>query len=288
MFEGLCDLVGRKKQRFGGGDGQAFTQSPLHDARRSRRRCVRSGWRPLRVLRPERACLRADSRRWFPDPASARGASASAPEGRVPARANRMRVSISPGAMDCSAASARIASDRSITPSRSKSSFAGRRQQHRRTLRLRALDSQGRSCESSRPRHPRARSARASQLRREDIDDVAADRDFARLLDQRHSLIADADQPRDEQVPVEGKNRRKSDAWLLAGSHGRADAGRARRGTPRRSVLPPRLRCAGPLIESMQDFHTLSDEKRLWGETIEGQRVVAREEVEARAVFTIA
>ena len=112
-------------------------------------------------------------------------------------------------------------------------------------------------------------------MRREDVDDVAADGDFTGLLHEGHALIAEGDELDEQLVPVDLLSDR--DADRRAAEQGtRRDTKRERRA---RSD-DDRRRLGGfggcGFAEAMEDLHALAHEDGLGREAVEGEGVVSR------------
>ena len=119
-------------------------------------------------------------------------------------------------------------------------------------------------------------------MRREDVDDVAADRDLARFLDERHPLVSDSDELCDECVAVEGLSDRdphRRRAQPTARGNPQRERGGGGDDDRRRLVRP---------VEAVEYLHPLRDDEGLRREAVEGERVVARELPDPRLVRALA
>ncbi len=122
-------------------------------------------------------------------------------------------------------------------------------------------------------------------LGREDIEDAAAHRQLAALLDERHAGVAGAEKRLDQHVAVDGLPDLEVDR---AGAHG-VPRGNARgEGRPRRHHDGRRLarrhaaRSAGRRQQPVEHVHALGHHEGLGREAVEGRRVVSREGAQAR------
>ena len=66
-------------------------------------------------------------------------------------------------------------------------------------------------------------------MRRKDVDDVAANGNFSRFLDERHALVADTHETGDEQIAVErltDRSERAARDVTMIGASPRSSSGR--------------------------------------------------------------
>jgi hypothetical protein len=171
--------------------------------------------------------------------------------------------------------------------------LAGGRQQRRGHLVLGSLAGRVEAADRVDLVAPQLDAQRRGELGREDVDDVAPHRDLARLLDERHALVADPDEAGDEAVAVERlAHRDASRRGPQSPPRGHAQGeGRARRDHDRRGLIAGRRRpgvaarfAIGDAIEEMQHLHALAQQEGLGREAVEGQGVVAREGAQPRPI----
>jgi hypothetical protein len=164
--------------------------------------------------------------------------------------------------------------------------LAGRRKQNGRGFRLRALTGGIETSYRIDLIAPEFDPYGIRQLGWIDVDDVAANRDFTGFFDERHSLVAAADQARGEQISIERRaNRDALGRFAKEISCGNAKGEGGHRGNHDRARL---LAAIERLIQEMKNFHALADEEGLRREAVEGQGVVARKRPNPRRVFAFA